>query len=133
MTLSVSMSRSPKSSQAARISASVNIGTGSLVPQPQLGRALVIFIWIVAFLERGSQSHSGYGSGLGRCIQILLRLIPTWGSFSPAVLAGPNRCVGRHVSGTPREVVSQRYLKSSIVLTTNRGVGPKSDLSLYAD
>ena len=66
MTLSVSMSRSPKSSQAARISASVNIGTGSLVPQPQLGRALVIFIWIVAFLERGSQSHSGYGSGLGR-------------------------------------------------------------------
>jgi hypothetical protein len=32
----------------------VNIATGSLVPQPQLGRALVILIWIVAFLERGS-------------------------------------------------------------------------------
>jgi len=54
MTPSVSTSGSPKSLQAARISASVKIGTGSLFPQPQLGRALVIFIRIVAFLERGS-------------------------------------------------------------------------------
>lgn len=39
MTLSVSMSCSPKSLQADRISASVNMGTGSLSPQPQLGRS----------------------------------------------------------------------------------------------